>query len=222
MSEPICIWLRCTNRVQLYSREYGIRVCNRECLALYIQYKQNSHGEGNDDRFRDLWFLHISLLQQLFYEKYHYGEGVTLEKLKEELVYNNKQISSMLLGGEQNLLDGLNRYTRKTIKLFSHIVRGDPITKEEDEWKMGMTNLLGVLELSGEVKLMEAMNDYSENLLELMKSIVENSHHCIFRLLITSVSNLSNLIRESVARVAPQEVPTMMLRPENGRSQSKK
>ena len=87
---------------------------------------------------------------------------------------------------------------------------------------MGMTNLLGVLELSGEVKLMEAMNDYSENLLELMKSIVENSHHCIFRLLITSVSNLSNLIRESVARVAPQEVPTMMLRPENGRSQSKK
>lgn len=227
MSEPICIWIACTNRVQLFSREYGISVCNRDCLALYIRYKE-SVSKGSE-RFKELWFIHISLLQQIFYEaaQNFNTDGETIKKLKKELAFNNQQIANMAVGAEQILMDGLTSYTGSTLKLFQKMLSAqedEKIKEEEKEWKKKPLDLLSILQLTEEPTLVAAMKDYSKNLLDLMESVVQrsNSHHCIFKLLVISVANLSSLIQSRIAKVSPQVEPkTMMLRPENGRRQKK-
>lgn len=220
-SEPLCIWKDCTNRVKLYSREYGIRICTRDCLELYVKYKENPVGESEEGRFRNLWFIHISLLQQWFYEKFLSGESDILKKLDHELDFNNKQITRMALGNEEALLEGLTRYTKKTKDLFQRLLVNEKKDGEKEEWRESIVNLLSILQLSEVPALVVAMDNYASNLLQLMSTILTNgkNHYCIFRVLIISVANLSNLVESNLARVglAPKEVPSMMLRPESGR-----
>lgn len=216
MAEPLCIWKDCSNRVKLYSREYGIRICTRDCLELYVKYKEDSAEEG---RFRNLWFLHISLLQQWFYERMLYGKSDILEKLANELVFHNGEIAKMAQGNEQILREGLTQYTQKTMAFFEEMMTSPLRESQREEWKKSIMNLLDLLQLSTVPTLVEAMKNYTNHLLQLMLTIGRNekNHYCIFRVLVITVENLSNLIESNLAKEAPREIPTMMLRPENGR-----
>jgi len=186
-----------------------------------VKYKENPEGDGEEGRFRNLWFIHISLLQQWFYEKFLSGESDILKKLHHELDFNNKQIARMALGNEDGLLDGLTRYTKKTKDLFQRLLANEKKDgeKEKEEWRESIMNLLSILQLSKVPALVEAMDNYAYNLFQLMSTILTNgkNHYCIFRVLIISVANLSNLVESHLARQAPKEIPTMMLRPESGR-----
>lgn len=229
MSEPNCIWGDCTNRSHLFSRSNGVRVCSQECLLLYKE--RRSAETENSQRFQELWFLHISLWQQIFYERVHFGEGDNLEKLVEEMEYNNEAISHMSSDKEvgRDLSKILNKQRKRIMSILELELMGVKSSENErEEWSEGQNELLRIFGIGGG-EAEDLMTEYNKYLLELMDAIVRKSesYHCTFRLLVLIVSNLSQAILKTLAdpdraRVSIVKEPkVMMMRPENGRMRCK-
>lgn len=230
MSQPNCIWGDCTNKSHLYSRLNGVRVCSQECLRLY-QERKSAKGDC-PQRFQELWFLHISLWQQIFYERVNFGEGEDLKKLEGEIKYNSEAISLMSSDKEagKRLRKSLDHQRVLMMTILEMSLENRESEKEREEWLEGQEKLLEVIGIGREEESGDLMREYNKYLLELMEAIVRKSEtfHCTFRLLVLIVSNLSQSILNALAdperaKLSIENEPkTMMMRPENGRQRRSK
>lgn len=215
--EPLCIWISCTNRSELFSRTYGIHVCSSQCLDSYTEFKE---GKGIAMDLGKLWYLHISLWQQIFYERIEHGKTGTLILLEKELAFVNGKIAEM--GSSPEIVVILRKNLEKQTERMIAILQEGENEERKKRWVKEQENLLKILQ-AVTPESVELMNEYRRYFLLLLEQIRSRNddQYCTFKHLTVIVFNLAENIQRQMLDQAQlsqeKEVATMMMRPENGR-----